>query len=108
MLFSGGEARAIDFDDCGFGYWVYDFAVSLCECLEHENWRDLRDALLDGYAQIRPVPEKQLAHVDTFMAAQNVSIALWATDLAQVNTSFRENLDRWLEGIADHVVRFLA
>jgi len=105
VLFSGGEARAIDFDDCGFGYWAYDFAVPLCESLDYENRRDLRSALMDGYAQIRPVPKKQLAHVDTFMAARHVSLALWATDLAQVNASFREGLDQWLEWTAENVAR---
>ncbi len=33
VLFADGEARAIDFDDCGFGYWIYDIATAL------ENWR---------------------------------------------------------------------
>lgn len=107
VLFSGGQARAIDFDDCGFGYWAYDFAVPLCESLDCENRRDLRAALLHGYAQVRPLPKEQLAHVDTIMAARQVSLALWATDLAQINPDFRDSLDRWLAWIAEYVGRFL-
>ena len=38
LLFSGGQARAIDFDDCGFGYWIYDFAVALCEYRDKPDW----------------------------------------------------------------------
>lgn len=29
VLFAGGEARPIDFDDCGLGHWLYDIAVTL-------------------------------------------------------------------------------
>jgi len=28
-LFWHDEVRVIDFDDCGFGYWLYDIAVAL-------------------------------------------------------------------------------
>jgi Ser/Thr protein kinase RdoA (MazF antagonist) len=28
-LFWRDDVRIIDFDDCGFGYWLYDIAVSL-------------------------------------------------------------------------------
>ncbi len=28
-LFHGGMARAIDFDDCGWGFYLYDLAVTL-------------------------------------------------------------------------------
>lgn len=107
VLFSGGEARAIDFDDCGLGYWAYDFAVPLCDCLKYENWRDLREALLDGYAQIRPVPVQQLRHVDAFMAARHTSIALWVTDRAHDNSFFRARRDRWLKWLVDQVRQVL-
>lgn len=107
VLFSAGEARPIDFDDCGYGYWVYDLAVSLCHWQKAEAWPAIREALLDGYAQIRPLPERQLAHLDLFMAARHVSEILWATDLAQVNPSFHEELEEWLEWAAKHVRWYL-
>ena len=30
-LFWRDNVRVIDFDDCGFGYWLYDIAVALWE-----------------------------------------------------------------------------
>ncbi len=35
-LFCRDDVRVIDFDDCGFGYWLYDIAVALWE-LRHRN-----------------------------------------------------------------------
>ena len=107
VLFFGGEARAIDFDDCGYGYWVYDFATSLCHWQEARQWHKIRKVLLDGYAEIQPLPEEQLAHLDLFMAARHVSEMLWAIDLAQINPDFREQVDEWLAYAARHVNRYL-
>jgi Ser/Thr protein kinase RdoA (MazF antagonist) len=107
VLFRGGEARAIDFDDCGYGHWVYDFATSLCHWQEAEGWPKIRDALLDGYAEIRLLPEEQLDHLDLFMAARHVSEMLWAIDLAQTNPDFREQVGEWLAYAARHVERYV-
>jgi Ser/Thr protein kinase RdoA (MazF antagonist) len=106
VLLSAGEARPIDFDDCGYGYWVYDFAVPLCHWRESESWPRIRDALLDGYAGIRLLPQKQLAHLELFMAARHVSEILWAVDQVQVNPRFHEELEGWLEWAAMHVRQY--
>ena len=107
MLFFGGEARPIDFDDCGYGYWVYDFATSLCHWQEARQWHEIRNALLVGYAEVQPLLEEQLAHLDLFMAARHVSEMLWAIDLAQTNPDFRKEVDEWLTYAARHVNRYL-
>lgn len=107
VLFAGGEARPIDFDDCGFGHWVYDVAVALAHWQLAESWPRVRDALLVGYNQVRPFPAGQLAHLDLFMAARHVSEILWATDIAQVNPAFRAELPAWRDWADRHIQRFL-
>jgi Ser/Thr protein kinase RdoA (MazF antagonist) len=107
VLFAGGEARPIDFDDCGFGYWVYDLAVPLAHWRLEESWPRIRDALLDGYSQVRPFPAGQLVHLDLFMVARHVSEILWATDLAQVNPGFRAELPAWRDWADSHIQHFL-
>ena len=107
LLFSGGEARPIDFDDCGYGYWVYDFAVALSDWQDSPDWPRLRDALLDGYAQVRPLTEEQLKYLDPFMAGRRVALMLWATDMAQVNSSFRAELDSWMASYGERVRQYL-
>jgi Ser/Thr protein kinase RdoA (MazF antagonist) len=51
VLFHKGEVRAIDFDDGGFGYWIYDLAVPLCDWEGEDVWPAYRDALLEGYTE---------------------------------------------------------
>ena len=31
VLFKSGKAYPIDFEDCGYGYWMWDIAIALCE-----------------------------------------------------------------------------
>ena len=68
-LFWRGEVRVIDFDDCGFGYWLYDIAVPLWELRHRNDYGHFRSALIDGYTRRRPLPPGCLAHLDDFIAA---------------------------------------
>ena len=55
-LFWRDEVKVIDFDDCGFGYWLYDIAVALWELRHRHDYQDFRSALIDGYTRHRPLP----------------------------------------------------
>jgi Ser/Thr protein kinase RdoA (MazF antagonist) len=107
VLFYDGEARAIDFDDCGFGYWAYDFAAPLVDSWHGEQFDGFRDALLDGYSRVRQVPEGQVGHLDTLIAARIARLALWATARAQAHPSFRQQLDDWWGWASGHFRQFL-
>ena len=108
LLFWKGEARAIDFDDSGFGYWVYDLAVSLEHCREDAEYPQFRDALLDGYAEIRSLPEERLEHLPLFMAALDVYWSLWATAVMHLYPDHREALAGRLERSARLVACYVA
>jgi Ser/Thr protein kinase RdoA (MazF antagonist) len=49
LLFWHGEPRAIDFDDSGFGYYVFDLAVALDAVRDRPDYTDYKEALLKGY-----------------------------------------------------------
>ncbi len=76
-LFHHRRAGVIDFDDCGFGHWLYDLAVTL-NCLEgHPDYAKLRPAFLAGYRQSRPLSLEHEAYIDTFMALRTLQDMLW-------------------------------
>lgn len=101
VLYAGGEARPIDFDDCGYGYFISDIAVALSRWRFRDDWIILRDALLAGYTKHRPLPQEQLAYLDLFIAARDVSIALWAISMTSRSPRFLKELPARLE----HVTR---
>jgi Ser/Thr protein kinase RdoA (MazF antagonist) len=84
LLFWHGNPRAIDFDESGLGYWVYDLAVAMEHCRGRQDFRLRRDALLDGYCEVRELPGEQIQHMDLFMAAFDVHLGLWANAVVRL------------------------
>jgi Ser/Thr protein kinase RdoA (MazF antagonist) len=78
-LIHGGECRAIDFDDCGFGFWVYDLAIALAQWEGEGVWPSYRDALLEGYSGVRELPGEQLDRLELFLAAIRAMEVFWGT-----------------------------
>jgi Ser/Thr protein kinase RdoA (MazF antagonist) len=78
-LIHGGECRAIDFDDCGFGFWVYDLAMALAQWEGEEVWPAYRDALLEGYSEVRQMPGEKLEQLELFLAAIRAMEVFWGT-----------------------------
>jgi len=106
LFFWHGEARAIDFDDSGYGYWAYDLGVALDACRDDPSYSRYRDALLDGYAEFRSLPEKQVKEVDLFLAAQEVYWNLWATGGTNLYPSLLPEYEERIARTAEFVVRF--
>jgi Ser/Thr protein kinase RdoA (MazF antagonist) len=104
-LFEGDALRIIDFDDCGFGYWLYDLAVPLWDNRYRDNYPVLRTALLDGYAAHRELPD--LTHLDAFIATRDVAFGLWYAGMSQVNPSFATNLDKTMDYIHRSLTKLL-
>ena len=53
LISNGDSLHIIDFDDAGFGWHAYDFAVALSGVQESEQREPLLDALFDGYEEKR-------------------------------------------------------
>ena len=106
VLFHRGEARAIDFDDGGYGYWVYDLAVPLVDLEGDDALPIFRDALLEGYSEIRSIPEEQLEKLELFQAAFRALEVFWGTACTIHNpdsTYWKERRDNaWT-----HIKRYL-
>ena len=92
VLFDGQQARLIDFDDCGFGYRIYDIAVALWELRHRDDYPTFKDAVVRGYSEHRPLPAEQMEHLDAFIAAREVAFGLWLVGMAETRPSFREQL----------------
>jgi Ser/Thr protein kinase RdoA (MazF antagonist) len=88
LLFSDDTVRALDFDDCGLGPWLYDPAVMLSEVLEWQRYPALRAGLLAGYRRVRPLSSEHEALIDTFVALRSIQDAV----------SMLQDRERWAPG----------
>lgn len=107
VLFHAGEARPIDFDDCGIGYWLYDIAVALWELRHKDNYAQYRAEFLGGYRAVRTLDDDVLRHLDSFIAAREVAFGLWFAGMSQTNQSFKAKFDKemaFIEGSLNRVL----
>jgi Ser/Thr protein kinase RdoA (MazF antagonist) len=107
VLFKDGEAYPIDFEDCGFGYWMWDIAIALCLWPWTKEWHWRRDAFLEGYAQVRTLPESQLQHLDLFMAAQYATMVLWASLFIRNDPARLVEHEEWRDGYGAKLLHYL-
>ena len=92
VLFWNGDVRIIDFDDSGFGYYIYDLSIVLEDSQDHQIQPQFREALLNGYTRIRPLSEDQIRNVDLFLAVFAVYWSLYAADAVQYHPEDREEI----------------
>ena len=67
VLVHRGGVRIIDFDDCGFGYFLYDIAALLDRIEWREDYPRLRTAMLEGYREQRSLSANHEALLDLFL-----------------------------------------
>jgi Ser/Thr protein kinase RdoA (MazF antagonist) len=106
VLFQGGQARAIDFDDCAFGYWMFDLGVALSEWWGSEAFPWVREALLEGYVEFRSLPDEQLQHLELFIAAWHAFEMYWATAGGYRFPSARQAYAKWAERAAQDLRKY--
>lgn len=106
LFFWHGEPRVIDFDDSGYGYWVFDLAVALDACRDKPDYARYREALLEGYAEYRSLPEEQASQIELFLAGLEVYWNLWATGGTHLYPDLLPEYAARMASTADFVVRY--
>jgi Ser/Thr protein kinase RdoA (MazF antagonist) len=67
FIFHGEVMYPIDFDECGWGYYLYDLVMPYTFLERYkERGSRMQDALLEGYQLVRPLPQNHLESLDTF------------------------------------------
>ncbi|MFW9961780.1 MAG: phosphotransferase enzyme family protein [Candidatus Thorarchaeota archaeon] len=72
VAFLGGEAKPFDFDDCGFGYWVFDIAVPLSQHFidTGDRSKETYDSLKSGYEETSSLEGIGIEYLNHFIAAR--------------------------------------
>jgi Ser/Thr protein kinase RdoA (MazF antagonist) len=90
LLVEGDQVTLIDFDDCGFCWFAYDFAAAISFHETHLAVPALKAAWLEGYTAIRPLSGMDLAAMDTMVMLRRMALLAWIsshseTSLAQTH-----------------------
>ncbi len=109
LLVYQGRTKVIDFDDCGFGWYLYDLASSVTFLETHPDIDDYVAAWIDGYRSVENLSEEELGAIPSFMMLRRLVAMGWAgshpdTELAQsMGDSYTVDTvvfaDRYLSGL---------
>lgn len=106
MLFRDGRVYALDFDECGWGYYLYDLTPALWQFKDESRYAELRAAYLKGYTSIRPLPETFLKPLEVFLAARHLASIRWIAGNRD-NPAIRERAAGIIAARAELLRRFL-
>jgi Ser/Thr protein kinase RdoA (MazF antagonist) len=106
VLHYRGEVRAIDFDDGGWGHYLYDLAVTQRYLGEGEQGNARRAAHLEGYRELRPLAREHEALLPVFTAARDLLLACYFASRSD-NPRFRRRAPVYVEEHTQELARFL-
>ena len=106
LLVDGARLGIIDFDDCGFSWFFYDFAAAV-SFMEHEPIvAELQNAWLEGYRQIASVSKTDEAMLPVFVMLRRMLLTAWIASHSDTETARRLGT-RYTEGTVAMGERFL-
>lgn len=77
LLVEGEQIKVIDFDDCGFGWFMHDLAASVSFIETKPITPDLIAAWLEGYTQVERLRQEDISEVDTFVMQRRLQLLAW-------------------------------
>ena len=77
LLIDDNGTRLIDFDDCGLGWLMYDFAAAISFFETDPQVPALKEAWVRGYRSVRELPEADEAEIDTFIMLRRMALLAW-------------------------------
>jgi Ser/Thr protein kinase RdoA (MazF antagonist) len=109
VAFLAGEAKPFDFDDCGYGYWVFDFGVTLCEEFIDTNDRSQTtlDAFKSGYEETSSLDRIGFEYLDLFIAARLAQFLFFYKATSLANPAHTEEANREINTHAKFLKRIL-
>ena len=88
LLVHDGSVSVIDFDDCGFGWYMYDLGSSLSFIEHYPTVPEMIDSWVRGYRSQAPLSAEEVAELPTFVLLRRLLLVAWIgshadTQLAQ-------------------------
>jgi Ser/Thr protein kinase RdoA (MazF antagonist) len=77
LLIDGDSTCLIDFDDCGLGWFLYDFAAGISFMENHPQVPQLREAWVKGYRTVRALSVAEEREIDTFVMLRRMALLAW-------------------------------
>jgi Ser/Thr protein kinase RdoA (MazF antagonist) len=100
-----GTFTLLDFDDGGYGWFLFDIATALILPLMGSDADAVQDAFVSGYRSVRPLSEEHLAELPLFVALRGATYVGWMD--TRSHTQFAKDMGPMVAAAAVDAVRDL-
>jgi Ser/Thr protein kinase RdoA (MazF antagonist) len=83
----GSPTAVIDFDDCGFGWFGYDFGTAVSFVEDRPDVPEAMARWVEGYRRVAPLPADDEAELRTFVMFRRLLLLAWIGSHADVDVA---------------------
>jgi len=98
LLMRDDGLGVIDFDDCGYSWFIYDFASAISFHEMNPIVPELQSAWLEGYRSIRPLSAEDEAMIPDFIMYRRLLLTAWIASHAETDTAKDAGLAAYTAG----------
>lgn len=84
VLVTDGQVSFIDFDDCGYGFRMFDIATALLKNRNEPDYAEIEAALIAGYRERRLLTDQALATLPIFLTLRSLTYIGWLSERTDV------------------------
>jgi len=106
LLVDGDVVSLIDFDDCGFCWFTYDFAAAISFHETHPLVPALKAAWLAQYQAVRPLDGMDIGSINAMVMLRRMSLLAWIGSHAETGLA-QQHAPGFADGTADLAERYL-
>jgi len=97
LLVGRGGLSVIDFDDCGYSWFMYDFAAAVSFMEEDKQIPDLKNSWIKGYRSVAHLPREEAQAIPMFIMLRRMLLTAWLASHAETDTA-RELGEAYTQG----------
>ena len=106
LLVDGKNVTLIDFDDCGFCWFAYDFAAAISFHETNPAIPALKAAWIEGYTAVRGLTAEDLAVLDAMVMLRRMALLAWIGSHAETRLA-QTHMPGFADGTAELAERYL-
>ena len=105
-VFDRDKIKVFDFDDCGWGYYLYDLTTYLYYLDREENFASLQASLFEGYLSKRSLPEQYEFYLEAMIAARRLYLMRYFL-LRKDDPQFKKTIPKFINHTIEQMNQFL-
>jgi len=107
ILMKDGELRLIDFDDCGYGWHMFEMATSVFPKIAEPYFDTLVEAYVEGYRSERAFPDEYLEIFPAFILLRGLTYLGWLMNRAEGLVNRDRIAQEIIDGLCEHIPQLL-